>query len=327
MRKKTAIIFGCTGQDGSYLTEYLLSLNYIVHGVVRKTSSNLFINIQHIIDNKKYSNRLHIEKGDLLDPISVNRLIDIINPDEIYNLADQDHVAWSNAIPFYSFQVTSSSLLNILESIRYKNKKIKYFHPCSSNMFGKTTSKFQNENTRFNPQSPYAIAKSAAYFTMRYYRETYGLFASTAIFFNHESPRRPADYVSRKITSSVKKILEKKLKFLELGDISAKIDWGYSKEYVIAAHKMLQLNKPTDLVIGTGKEYSVEEFARDAFKYVGLEYKKYLKINKKFIRPATNSPLFADTSKAKKLINFKPTIYKKKLVDLMMKAELDNLNF
>lgn len=325
MIKKSAIIFGCTGQDGSYLTEYLLTLNYKVYGIVRKTSSNLFINIQHLLDNKKYKNQLHLEKGDLLDPLSVSRLIDTINPDEIYNLADQDHVAWSHAIPYYSFQVTSASLLNILETIRYRNKKIKYFHPCSSNMFGKTTTKFQNEHTKFNPQSPYAIAKTTAFYTMRYYRETYGLFASTAIFYNHESPRRTADYVSRKITSSVVKIIEKKLKHLELGDISAKIDWGFSKEYVIAAHKILQLKTPTDLIIGTGKEYSVEEFARDAFKYVGLEYKNFIKINKKFIRPAKNSPLFADISKAKKLINFKPKIYKNKLVQLMMDAELKKL--
>jgi GDPmannose 4,6-dehydratase len=321
--KKKAIIFGITGQDGSYLAEILISKGYKVYGIVRKSATGNLENIIHLVDNKKVFNKqLFLLKGDLLDVNSIYRVITDVKPDEIYNEADQDHVGWSYDIPSYSMDITSSSVVKILEAIKAIKPDIKYFQPCSSNMFGITKTKYLNEDSAFNPQSIYAIGKVSAFHTVNYYRNTFNLYCSAGIFFNHESPRRQTEYVSRKITNTVAKIYYKKINELSLGDTSAIIDWGYAKEYMEAAYKILQLNQSQNFIIGTGYSYSVNEFMEEAFNYVGLNSNNYLKINKKLIRPSKTSPLLADNKKAKKIIKFNPKIFGKKLVHKMMEHDL-----
>ncbi len=300
---KKALIFGVTGQDGSYLAEILLEKGYQVHGVIRKSATGNFMNIQHLIDKKMTNFILH--KGDLADSSSVIRIISTICPNEIYNEADQDHVRWSYDLTEYAIDITAGGVVRILEAIRNFSPTSKFFQPCSSNMFGLSETQKQNEETPLNPQSPYAIAKTTAFYSARFYRNTYGLFVSTAILFNHESPRRTADYVTRKITKSVAMILAGKLEFVELGDISAKIDWGYAKDYMKAAWEMLQLEDPNDFVIASGQAYSVQDFLEMAFDNVGLDYKKHLKINEDFIRPSKTTTLIGDISKAERFFKFK----------------------
>jgi GDPmannose 4,6-dehydratase len=317
---KTALIFGVTGQDGSYLSEILLQKGYQVHGVIRKSATGNLRNIQHLIDQNRDSFILH--RGDLADTSSISRIISAVLPDEIYNEADQDHVRWSYDLSEYAIDITAGGVVRILESIRLFSPKSKFFQPCSSNMFGITDSLTQNESTQFNPQSPYAIAKTTAYYTTKFYRETHGLFATTAILYNHESPRRTDDYVSRKITSSIAKILSGKLDYLYLGDISAIIDWGYAKDYMNAAWNIMQLSKPQDFIIGSGKAHSVEDFVKIAFSLVNLNYEHYLKINENLIRPSKTTTLIGDISKAEKMFNFKNEYSLDSLIKLMLSNDL-----
>jgi len=320
---KRAIIFGITGQDGSYLSEILLEKGYEVHGVIRRSATGNTINIDHLLENDNIIDKnLFIHRGDLSDPISIYRIILEVKPDEVYNEADQDHVSWSYDMVGYSADITASAPARILEIIYRSDKNIKYFQPCTSNMFGETEETPQNENTRFNPMSPYACAKASAYYFTRYYRQSLGLFASTAIMYNHESPRRTEEYVTRKITSSVARISLGKQESLELGDTSAKIDWGYAREYMEAAHSILQLDEPEDFIIATGEAHSVQEFVNEAFEFVGLKSSDYLEINKKLLRPAKTSTLVGDISKAKKKFEFNPKFKFKELVHLMLKEDL-----
>ena len=323
---KTALIFGCTGQDGSYMVEHLLKKNYKVYGLIRKSATGNTKNINHILENKKINEKkFFIVKGDLNDHFSIQKLIKNLKINEIYNFADQDHVGWSFDIPNYSFSTTAGSLVNILEAIKDLKKKVKYFHPLSSNMFGKTNKKKQNENTKFNPQSIYAISKVSCYFLCNFYREAFNLKIYNSIFYNHESPRRSKEYVTKKIVEHVCEIYRGKRKYLELGDISAKIDWGYAKEYMEIAHKIMQSNKPDVYIVGTGKTHSVEEFAKKCFNCVGLNYRKYLKINKKFVRPTKTSILSGDTSKLRKTINHKIKYNIDDLVKIMMNDALKKI--
>jgi len=318
-----ALILGITGQDGSYLAEILLTKGYEVHGLVRRSATGNTCNIEHLLNNAEIIDKtLHIHRGDLSDPISIYKTIVDVQPHEIYNEADQDHVAWSYDMVGYSADITASAPARILEIIYRTDRNIRFFQPCTSNMFGEAVETPQNENTRFNPMSPYACAKVSAYYFCRYYRRSLGIFASTAILYNHESPRRTQEYVTRKITSSVARIYLGKQDKLELGDTSAKIDWGYAKEYMDAAHSILQLDEPDDFIIATGESHSVQEFANEAFRCVGLNASDYLQINNKLIRPSKTSDLIGNISKAKKSFGFDPKFKFKELVHLMVQEDL-----
>jgi GDPmannose 4,6-dehydratase len=322
---KKALILGVTGQDGSYLADILLSKGYQVHGLIRKSATGNTKNIQHLIDDESILNvNFFLHRGDLLDSTSLYRIISEVNPDEIYNEADQDHVRWSYDMVSYSSEITAVAVARILEIIKQINPKIKYFQPLTSNMFGISNVEKQNELTQFNPQSPYAIGKTFAYYTTKYYRETFGIHASTAIFYNHESPRRTPEYVTRKITQSVARIYLGMQKKIVLGDTSARIDWGYAKDYMDAAWSMLQQKDADDYVIGSGIAYSVRDFVDEAFSIVGLETDKYLETSQEFMRPSKTSTLIADTSKAKKNLNFKPEIDFHNLVRIMVEEDLKN---
>lgn len=320
---KRALIFGVTGQDGSYLAEVLLENGYEVHGVYRKSATGNTKNINHLIlDDSIYQNTFYLHRGDLADPTSLYRIINSVAPDEIYNEADQDHVSWSYDMVGYSSDITASAVGRILEIIKQINPKIKYFQPCTSNMFGKTDELSLNEESKFNPQSPYAIAKTFAFYITKYYREAYGMHASTAILFNHESPRRPVDYLSRKVTKSVAQIYLGKQKKLILGDVTASIDWGYAKEYMYAAHQILQLDKPDDYIIATGKAHTVLDFVKKSFDYLNLNYMDYLQTSTELIRPTKTSTLVGDISKANKHFGFNPKVQLDDLIKLMIDSDI-----
>ena len=324
---KKVLILGVTGQDGSYMADFLSKKNYQIHGLTRKSATGNTKNINHIINNSKIFNKsFFIEKGDLLDSISINNIIDKVQPDEIYNFADQDHVGWSRDIPLYSFSTTTLSVIQIFEFLKTKKKKIKFFQPVSSNMFGLSGESSLNENSTLSPTSVYALAKSSTYLASKMYSNINNLFICGAIFFNHESPRRSDEYVTKKIIKGVCDIYFGKKKFLYLGDIRAKIDWGYAKDYVESAWKIMQQRKPDFFVIGTGKNTSVEQFACESFKYVGLDYKKYLKVDTKLLRKNKTKDLKANLTKAKKLLNFKVRTDIKKLIKIMMEYELKKHN-
>lgn len=327
MIKKKALVLGATGQDGSYMIDLLLKKNYQVHGLYRKSSVGNTNNLDHLInDNKVFNKKFFLHKGDLLDTVSLNNIISEINPKEIYNFADQDHVGWSYEIPSYSFRTTALSVIEILEIIRKKKQKIKFFQPISSNIFGETNISKQNEKTPPEPTSIYALAKTTAFYASKMYSKVYNLHICGAIFFNHESPKRHRDYVSKKIVQNVCEILHGKRKYIYLGNIKSKIDWGYAKEYVEYAWKIMQKKKPDFYVIGSGKNNSVEYFVKKCFRYVGLNYKKYIKIDKNLFRPSKTRNLLADTYKAKKDLNFKIKTNLDGLIKIMMDDELKKYN-
>lgn len=311
-----ALILGINGQDGSFLAEILLEKGYKVHGLVRRTAKDNLQNINHII------NDIDLHYGDLNDPVSIQKAINLSKPKEIYNEADQDHAGISFDIPSYNFDVTGSAVGRILEIIKNTNVNIKFFQPVTSNMFGSVKICPQNEETPFYPLNPYACAKVFAYHVCRMYRKNYSMFISTATFYNHESERRTENYVTRKITKAAARISLGLQNELVLGDITAKIDWGYAKEYMQAAWQIMQLSKPSDYIIGTGVETSVKEFVIKTFKYLNLDYRKYLTTSKKFIRPARNLSLIADISKAKKEFGFEPKTNVDDLVKIMVDHDI-----
>ena len=325
--KKKALILGITGQDGSYMLEFLIKKKYEVHGLIRKSSTGNTKNIDHLINNKKiFNKRFFLHRGDLLDIGSIDIVIKKTEPDEIYNFADQDHVGWSFEIPSYSLKTTALSVIEILEILKNKAKKIKYFQPISSNIFGLTDSRTQNEKTTLNPNSIYALAKATALQGCKMYSRIYNLFICGAIYYNHESPKRSKDYVSQKIVQTVCEIYYGKKKYLYLGDLKTKIDWGYAKDYVEYAWKIMQLKKPDFFVIATGQNYSVEYFAKNCFSYVGLDYKKHIKVDKKLIRPSKTSLLKGNTAKAKKAFRYKLKTKLNDLIKIMMDCELKKYN-
>ena len=325
--KKKVLILGSTGQDGSYMIEFLIKKKYQVHGLIRRSATGNTKNINHLINDKKIFNKhLFLHKCDLLDTNSLAAIIKKTKPNEIYNFADQDHIRWSFEIPSYSFNVTAHSVIQILEIIKNTNRKIKYFQPVSSNIFGLTKTKSQNEITNKDPNSIYSIGKIAAYHSCLMYNRIFNLFACGAIFYNHESPRRSSEYVTQKIVETVCKIYHKEEQYLYLGDISAKIDWGYAKDYVEAAWKIMQQKKPDFFVIASGKTTSVEYFVKKCFSYVGLDYKKYIKMDKKLFRPVRNSPLKGNTSKARRAFGFKNKTSIDDLIEIMMNSELKKYN-
>ncbi len=317
--KKKILILGVSGQDGSLLAEHLIKKkNILIYGLIRKSSNRNYNNLKTFINHKNFK----IVHGDLLDIFSIEKTIKDIRPDEIYNFADQDHVRWSYQLPTYSFDVTASSVLKILEIIKNNNKKIKYFHPFTSNMFGNLSKKKLNEKEKFAPLSIYALSKASAFHICEYYKNVFNLKIYGAIFFNHESERRTPEYVSRKITKAVAKIYYKKQKKLFLGDINTKIDWGYARDYVEAAYNLTQLKKPDYYVIGSGKATSIKYFAQKAFSLVGLDYKNFVRIDKRLFRKNKNKILIADISKAKKMFNFRIKTNIDELITIMLKNDL-----
>ena len=319
MNKKNALILGVTGQGGSFMAKFLLKKNYNVFGLVRKSATGNLNNIEEIVNNKKFK----ILHGDLLDLNSVANAIQYSKASQIYNFADQDHVGWSYEIPSYSLSVTAFAVIEILELIKNNFPKIKYFQPLSSNMFGGSKSKSQNESEPLTPRSIYALGKVTAFHACELYKKTYNLKIYSAIFYNHESEIRPDEYVTRKITKSVVRIFYGKQKNLKLGNIKAKIDWGYAGDYVEASYKIMQQKNPDFFIIGSGKTYTIEYFVKKCFEYVGLDYKKFVIIDRKLFRPTQTTVLKANINKARKIIKFKPKIDINKLISIMMENDLN----
>ncbi len=319
---KKAFITGITGQDGSYLTELLLSKGYEVHGLVRRSSNLNRQRIDHIyMDPHNPKARLLLHYGDLANSEQIAHIIYNIRPDEVYHLGAQSHVRVSFDIPEYTGDVTGLGTGRILEAIKRSNRKIKFYQASSSEMFGAALPP-QNESTPFYPRSPYAIAKVYAYWMALNYRDGYNVFASNGILFNHESARRGETFVTKKITRSVANIIAGKQKCLYLGNLAAKRDWGYAPEYVEVMWKILQQKKPDDFVIGTGTTHSVEKFVKSAFKYAGLDYKKYVKIDKIYFRPTEVEHLVADCKKAKRKLGWKPLIGIDDLAKIMVDSDM-----
>ena len=317
---KKALITGITGQDGSYLSELLLQKNYKVYGLVRRVAledeSHRLWRIKHLLS------KINLKSASLESYASIVKIIQQIKPDEIYHLGAQSYVAYSFEDEFSTLNTNINGTHYILSAIKDFSPKTKFYFAGSSEMFGKVQKNKQDEKTRFYPRSAYGISKVAGFELTRNYREAYKIFACTGILFNHESPRRGFEFVTRKISSSVAKIKLGKQKNLQLGNIFAKRDWGHAKDYVKAMWLMLQQKKPEDFVIGTGQMHSVKDFAKLAFSIVGLNYKKYVKFNKTLLRPAEVDTLRANYAKAKKLLKWEPKTNFKQLVKEMVKEDL-----
>ena len=308
-----ALITGITGQDGSYLAEYLLSLGYEVHGIVRRSSVFNTERIDHIFD------RIHKHYGDVTDQSSMHSIIASTRPDEIYHLAAQSHVRISFDIPQYTHESIANGTLAILEAC--KTLKCRIYFAASSEMFGNSPAP-QSESTAFMPLSPYACSKVCAYNLCHVYRHSYNMFVSCGILFNHESPRRGKNFVTKKITRAVAQIKHGKQNDLILGNIQAKRDWGYAPEYVKAMHAMLQHGKPDDFVIATGESHTVQEFCEHAFSHVGLDWKEHVKIDPKFFRPLEVNNLIGDASKAKSVLGWEPKTKFGELCSIMVEDDL-----
>ena len=317
--KKRALVLGVTGQDGSYLAELLLEKGYAVHGLVRRSATGNTKNIDAFIDC------ITVEAGDLADATSLYRIINTVKPHEIYNEADQDHAGWSYNAVDYSSDITGGAVGRILETIRQVDPTIRYFQPLTSNMFGMTDTCPQNEDTPLRPQSPYACAKVYAWMLARYFRDVHKIFASCAIFYNHESPRRHEAYMTRKITKAAVRISLGLQKKLSLGDVDVPIDFGYAKEYMQAAWNILQLDRPDDFVIGTGTAYTVREFMEEAFRCVGLKASDHVEFDPKLMRPGKTSTLIADASKAKKAFAFDPRVHGRELVRMLIEHDREEV--
>jgi GDPmannose 4,6-dehydratase len=319
---KKALITGITGQDGSYLAEFLLSKGYEVHGIIRRASTFNTGRINHIfVDPHEPNVRLFLHYGDLSDSEQISNILYNIKPDEIYHLGAQSHVKISFSMPEYTGNVTALGTVRILESIRRTGNQIKFYQASSSEMFGRAPSP-QNEASLFSPASPYAVAKVYAYWTTKNYRQGYGMFACNGILFNHESPRRGEIFVTRKITMAIANILANKQSFLYLGNLEPKRDWGYAPEYVEVMWQLLQQKESDDFVVGTGEQHSVREFVEQAFSYVGLDWEKYVKIDPKYFRPTETDDLCADPRKIKKAIGWEPRVKFKDLVKIMVDADM-----
>lgn len=321
--RKVALITGITGQDGSYLAEFLLGKGYEVHGIIRRSASfntERLSGIQKDVQDPE--SRLHLHYGDVQDSNALNRIIFEFKPDEIYHLAAQSHVRVSFDLPEYTAEIDAVGTLRVLEAIRHSGLPIRFYNAASSEMFGEVLETPQNERTPFNPRSPYAVAKLFAFFMTKNYRDAYGIHASSGILFNHESPRRGETFVTRKITTSVAKILSGKADALYLGNLDARRDWGYAPEYVEAMWLMLQQDKPDDYVIATGETHSVREFVEEAFRLAGLDWKKYVKIDSKYFRPTEVALLLGDASKARRKLGWKPKVKFTELVRGMLEADL-----
>jgi GDPmannose 4,6-dehydratase len=323
MRK--ALITGCTGQDGSYLTEFLLAKGYEVHGLKRRASSFNTERVDHIFhDLHETENRFFLHYADLTDGSSLSALLHELEPDEVYNLGAQSHVKVSFEIPEFTADVVASGTLRLLEAMRLTGVKCRFYQASSSEMFGSAPPP-QSETTAFHPRSPYACAKVFGHNITVNYRESYGIHASSGILFNHESPRRGETFVTRKITRAVARIKLNVQQKLFLGNLEARRDWGYAPDYVRAMWLMLQQEKPDDFVIGTGEAHSVREFVDLAFATADLDWQKYVEIDPRYFRPAEVDYLCANTSKAQKALDWEPTVTFRELVRIMVEADLKEL--
>jgi GDPmannose 4,6-dehydratase len=317
MAKRSALITGITGQDGSYLAELLLKKGYDVHGLVRRTSSVNTSRLETFIDN------VHLVPGDLTDESSLVSAIRQSEPDEVYNLAAQSFVGSSWSQPLFTGDVTGLGVTRLLEAIRSAGVDARFYQASSSEMFGKVQQTPQTEKTPFYPRSPYAVAKLYGHWITINYRESFGMFTCCGILFNHESPRRGIEFVTRKISDGVARIYHGQQVELRLGNLDAKRDWGFAGDYVEAMWMMMQQKQPDDYVIGTGETHTVREFCELAFDAAGLDWEKYVKVDPRFMRPAEVSLLLADPSKAKKALGWKPKVSFKHLVKMMVESDID----
>jgi GDPmannose 4,6-dehydratase len=318
-----AFITGITGQDGYYLTEHLLNSDYEVHGTIRRSSSFNTERIDELISEYSENGQLKLYYSDLLDSSSLNNLVKAIEPDEIYNLAAQSHVAVSFKNPLYTTQTSTIGPLTLLESVKNSEKEIKYYQASSSEMFGGIDSEILSEKSQFNPKSPYAVGKVFAHEMTKVYRESYGLFCVNGILFNHESPVRGETFVTRKITRAVGRIFHKTQKNLTLGNMEAKRDWGFAGDYVKGMKLMLSHDTPDDWVLATGETHTVKEFVELAFGEVGLNWEDYVLTSEKYHRPNEVNHLLGDPTKAKNELNWKPEVDFKELVKLMVQSDIE----
>jgi GDPmannose 4,6-dehydratase len=310
--KRKAFITGITGQDGSYLAEILLEKGYDVYGMIRRSSSFNTARIDHIFGE------LELVFGDLSDGSSLNQLMRRIRPDEVYNLGAQSHVRVSFDIPEYTADATGMGTLRLLDAIREEDVKCRFYEAGSSEMFGQVQETPQTETTPFHPRSPYGVSKVFGYWITRNYREAYGMYAANGILFNHESPRRGQTFVTRKITRAIGAILRGEQDELRLGNLDAKRDWGYARDYMEGAWRMLQADVADDYVLATGETHSVREFLDEAFGYAGLDWSRYVSIDERYFRPAEVDVLLGDASKAKEQLGWEPTVHFQELVQIMV---------
>lgn len=324
-KTKKALITGITGQDGSYLAELLLEKGYEVHGIIRRSSSFNTGRIEHLYQDFHVNDaKVFLHYGDLADSSALSRLLEKIQPDEIYNLAAQSHVRVSFDIPEYTADVVALGTIRILDAIKETEIKTKFYQASTSELYGKVVETPQTEKTPFYPRSPYACAKLYSYWITINYRESYDMYACNGILFNHESPRRGETFVTKKITHAIARILKKEQDKLYLGNLDAKRDWGYAKDYVEAMWLMLQQDKAEDYVIATGETHSVREFLDEAFGLVGLDWKKYVEIDPRYYRPAEVDLLLGNPAKAKEKLGWKPKTTFKELVKIMLEYDLNN---
>jgi GDPmannose 4,6-dehydratase len=320
---KKAFVTGITGQDGSYLAELLLSKDYEVHGLIRRSSTFSTSRIDHLYtDPHQPGTRLFLHYGDLADSGHLTNLVYSIQPDEIYHMAAQSHVRVSFEIPEYTGDITGLGTTRILEAIRESGVRARFYQASSSEMYGSAPPP-QNEQTCFQPRSPYAAAKLYAYWMTANYREGYGIFAANGILFNHESPRRGQTFVTRKVTRAIAEMLAGRQEHLYLGNLAARRDWGYAPEYVDAMWRILQQEKPNDYVIGTGETHSVEEFVREAFAYAGLDWQERVKCDPRYLRPTEVDLLQADPSRARRELGWQARICFRDLVRIMVDADME----
>jgi GDPmannose 4,6-dehydratase len=322
---KKALITGLTGQDGSYLAEFLLQKDYEVHGIIRRSSSFNTGRIDHLYHDPHESGvRLFTHYGDLSDSVSLTKLLYDLQPDEVYHLGAQSHVRVSFDIPEYTFDITGAGTLRILEAMRESGVTARFYQASSSEMFGSAPPP-QSEATPFHPRSPYAVSKVAGFWATVNYREAYGMFAANGILFNHESPRRGETFVTRKITRALARIKAGLQDKLYLGNLDAKRDWGFAGDYVEAMWKMLQVDDPDDFVIASGKTHSVREFLEAAFEHAGMDWEPYVEIDPRYFRPAEVDVLLGDSSKAKEMLGWEARVGFDELVRIMVDADIETL--
>jgi GDPmannose 4,6-dehydratase len=313
--KRKAFITGITGQDGSYLAEILLERDYEVYGMIRRSSSFNTARVDHIFGD------IELVFGDLTDASVLNQVMRTIRPDEVYNLGAQSHVRVSFDVPEYTADVVALGTLRLLDAIREGDLHCRFYQASSSEMFGKVAEVPQNEDTPFHPRSPYAVGKVFGHWITRNYREAYGMYAVNGILFNHESPRRAESFVTRKITLGVGAILRRETNELRLGNLDAKRDWGYARDYMDGAWRMLQQDEPDDYVLATGETHSVQEFLDEAFGYVDLDWREYVKTDPRYLRPAEVDLLIGDYAKAREKLAWEPTVRFRELVRMMVDAD------
>jgi len=320
---KKAFITGITGQDGYYLTKYLLENNYEIHGTIRRASTFNTTRIDSLISQYSTTNPINLYYSDLLDSASLYTLINKVMPDEVYNLAAQSHVAVSFKNPIYTTQVGNTGTISLLEAIKNTDKEIKFYQASSSEMFGGKDKIMLNEESPLIPKSPYAASKVFSYHMTQIYRDSYNLFCTNGILFNHESPMRGETFVTRKITRAVGRIVAGIQDKLILGNIEASRDWGFAGDYVEAMHKILNHKNPDDFVIATGETHTIKEFLKIAFNYVNLKYEDYIEISEKYYRPNEVGYLLGDPSKANKILGWKPKTSFDELVKMMLDNDIE----